>query len=478
MTAKVRLLAAGLLVLAAAGGAAAWLLGGGADVRPHVVVLLWDTTRADRLSAHGYARPTTPWLESLARGGVLYEQCRAPPPWTVPTPASLFTGRLPRHPGAVDLEPPLAPSHRTLAERLGEAGYDTVLVSNNPLVGIQTGLAQGFAATASVPELKGAQGVRPTRDVIEGILASRRSDPRRAARPLFLFVNLMEPHLPYDPPEEVERAWRPEGAGEREVREAKRFQFPDDMAHNLGLRRLPEERLRILSSLYDAEIRTLDAGCADIEALLAREGVLGAGGRGHLLAVTADHGENIGEHGLVDHKLSVADTLLHVPLVIRSPGRFEGGRRVAAQVRLQDLFATILDVAGIPAAAADAPRSASLLRAPEEDRHQVGDFRPPLSFLEGMRRFFPAAPAESFLPFRRGLLTAVGPLEGGRRLKWTRETVAVGPGREDPVRESLFDLVADPWEERDLLAVPAPAAADAAAARRLAEEADAWVAPR
>jgi len=478
LTGARRRVAAALLLVAAAGAAAAWLLGRGSAARPDSVVLIWDTTRADRLSAYGYARPTTPWLESVARGGVLYEQCRAPSPWTVPSHASLFTGLLPRHHGAVDLESPLAPTHTTLAERLAAEGYDTVLVSNNPLVGPQSGLAQGFATFVSVPERKGAPGAGPTREVLETLLEVRRADPERAARPLFLFVNLMEPHLPYDPPESVERPWRPEGAAEREVREAKLFQFPDDMAHNLGLRPLTPARLAILSSLYDAEIRTLDAGCADIEALLAKKGVLGADGRGHLLAVTADHGENIGEHGLVDHKLSVADTLLHVPLVIRSPGRFEGGRRVPSEVRLQDLFATLLDVAGSPPAAGEAPRSASLLGSDGPGRFQVGDFRPPLSFLEGMRRFFPGAPETAFLPFRRGLLTAVEPLEGRRRLKWTRETLAVAPGREDPVKESLYDLVADPWEERDLLAAPSPAAADLEAAKRMAAEADAWVAPR
>ena len=130
------------------------------------------------------------------------------------------------------------------------------------------------------------------------------------------------------------------------MREAKNFQFPEDMAHNLGIRRLPERTLGILSSLYDAEVRTLDDGCRSIEALLGREGILSPEGAGFLLVVTADHGENIGEHGLVDHKLSVADTLLHVPLVIHSPGRFEGGAAIPAQVRLQDLFPTLLEAAG------------------------------------------------------------------------------------------------------------------------------------
>ncbi|MCK6479508.1 MAG: sulfatase [Planctomycetes bacterium] len=472
---RARAAAALLLLLAAAGGL--WWISGRGGARPDIVLLLWDTTRADRLSAHGYGRRTTPWLEEVAAQGVLYEQCRAPSPWTVPSHASLFTGLLPRVHGAVDLRSPLAPTHRTLAERLREEGYDTVCVTNNPLVHPQTGLAQGFDTFVLVPDERGAQGGFLTRDILARLLAERRASPARAARPLFLFVNLMEPHLPYDPPEELERPWRPEGAGEREVREARGVRFPADMAHNLGLRPISPATLRILSSLYDAEIAEVDRASRAIAELLGREGVLSEEDGGWLLAVTADHGENIGEHGLVDHKLSVADTLLHVPLVIRSPGRFEGGLRIPGQVRLQDLFPTILRAAGVPFDAAGTPRAAPLPSAPGGERFQVAEFQAPLSFLEGMRPFFPGAPEEAFLPFRRGLVTAVGPLEGGRRLKWTRTTEQGGAGLPGGVREALHDLVADPFEARDLLAVPEPAAADREAAARLAAEAEAWLPP-
>jgi arylsulfatase A-like enzyme len=445
--------------------------------RPHLVVLLWDTTRADRLSACGYARPTTPWLEGVAADGVLFEQCRAPSPWTLPSHASIFTGLLPRHHGAVTLESPLAPAHRTLAERLREAGYDTVLLSNNPLVHPDAGLGQGFGVFRDVAKEGGRQGWRETLAVLGRELAARREDPDRAGRPLFLFVNLMEPHLPYEPPPDLERPWRPGGTTEEEAAAARRFQFPEDMAHNLGVRRLDARAIAVLSSLYDAEILSLDGGCRAIEAALAREGILGPGSDS-LLVVTSDHGENLGEEGLLDHKLSVGEPLLRVPLVLRGAGLFEGGRRERAAVRLQDLFPTLLAAAGVPPAPGDAPHAASLLGPPGPGRTQVAEFAPPLSFADGMRRTFPGQPDAVLAPFARGLLAAVGPEEDGRRLKWRRTWTPGRGGGVEVLREALFDLEADPREERDLLGAGATDARDAAAAAALRALAEEWVAPR
>ncbi len=460
--------------VAAAGFAAGVLLRRADPPRPDIVVLLWDTTRADRLSAFGYARKTTPWLESLAARGILFEQCRAPSPWTLPSHASLFTGLLPRRHGALSLREPLLPFHETLAERLAASGYDTVLVSNNPVVGPQGGLDQGFGTVVSVPDRKGGQGVDRTREALEDVLAGRKNDPGRSRRPLFLFVNLMEPHLPYDPPEAIERPWRPEGATDEAVRAARGVRFPDDMAHNLGVRPLPPETLAILSSLYDAEIGALDDGCARIEGLLRREGVLDPADGGYLFAATSDHGENLGEHGLVDHKLSVAETLLRVPLVIHSPGRFQGGRRVPDAVRLQDLFPTLLEAAGVGYDAGAIPHAQPLGAVTPGGRVQVAEFPAPLSFIDDMRRTFPGRPEETFEPFRRGILAVIGTPSGGRRLKWVRTTRDDGAGGRTVLGESLFDLETDPGETRDLLAGPGATAADRESAARLAATAEAW----
>ena len=470
--ARVAAAAAAVVAIAAA---AAWLLPGRA--RPHIVVLLWDTTRADRIDAYGYGRPTAPWLKSVAAEGVLFEQCRAPSPWTLPSHASIFTGLLPAHHGASNLESPLAPSHRTLAEHLRDAGYDTILVSNNSLVHPATGIAQGFESFRDVVRERGRHGADLALEVLREEMAKRKGDPARAARPLFLFVNLMEPHLPYDPPEEIERPWRPAGTTDAEAADAKAFGFPGDVAHNLGLQKLDARAIERLSSLYDAEIRSLDGHSRAIEALLAAEGVL-APGSDSMLVVTSDHGENLGEHGLLDHKLSVSEALLRVPLVIRARGRFEGGRRVTGQVRLQDLFPTLLAAAGAAAAPAETPHARLLDTAAGPGLPQVSEFAPPVSFLPKVRSLYPNAPESAYEPFRLGLSAVTGPEEGGRRLKWVRTSRRDAEGRTSDLGEALFDLAADPREERDLLAPGARAPADLEAARRLAALAAEWTAPR
>jgi arylsulfatase A-like enzyme len=475
------LVVAALLLVAAAAGTAARLALRAPRVRPHITVLLWDTTRADRLSAYGYSRETTPWLRALAARGVLFEQCRAPAPWTVPSHASLFTGLLPNAHGCLDLQSPLAPAHVTLAERLRDAGYDTILVSNNSAVGPITGLAQGFERTRMVcleTDPPRRPSAKVTREILEEELDLRAADPARAAKPLFLFVNYMEPHLPYAPPNLIEAPWRPEGALEEEVLRARRIEFPEDILHNLGIRPLDARTLGILSSLYDADVRDLDDHCAGVEKVLAGAGLLPEG-PGGVLVVTSDHGENLGEHGLLDHKLSLADTLLRIPLVVRWPGRLDGGRRVKEAVRLQDLFPTLLEAAGIPADPSATPHAASLLGGRVPDSAQVSELPAPLAFLPGLKALppFAARPDSDFEPMRIEILAATAPLEGGRRLKWERRRRKADAGPAKDLGERLYDLAADPGEERDLLGAKPPAPADVEAARRLAALAEAWTAP-
>ncbi len=421
--------------------------------RPHVVVLVWDTTRADRLSPYGYTRDTTPWLTGVAKEGVLFEQCRAPSPWTLPSHASMMTGLLPRDHGAVELQSMLAPARVTLAERLSAEGYDTILVAANALVGRRTGLAQGFDVAVAASEDPRTPKASTVISLLETELETRANDPARAARPLFLFLNFMEPHLPYAPPLELERPWRPDGVSDEEVARAKRFEFPREMHHNLGLSRVSDRALSILSSLYDAELRDLDRRCADLEAVLRKHGLLAtadaaAGTGGTLLVVTSDHGENLGEEGLLDHKLSLSDALLHVPMVLRWPGRIPPGRRVTEAVRLQDLYPTVLEAAGATAGAPPTPDAVSLLVEPLAARALVAEFPAPLSFLAGMRRELPGEPEERFELLRRGILAVVD-----TSLRKVIVTHRVAPdGARTEISRRLHDLRTDPGEKRDLLA--------------------------
>jgi len=194
----------------------------------NVVLIVLDTTRADHLSAYGYPRPTTPFLEELASESTLYENAVSPAPWTLPSHASLFTGLLPSAHGANAEHQWLREKFMTLAELLRRHGYVTAGFSNNPTVSHASNLDQGFEHFANVflewgPELgwdggKGGiqrtiperllhkllvwreppdKGARRTRELVGRWLDGWQAAAPR--RPFFVFVNLLEAHLPYTP---------------------------------------------------------------------------------------------------------------------------------------------------------------------------------------------------------------------------------------------------------------------------------------
>src|SRR5688572_29502610 len=199
---RTRIAAAIGALLAAA--AAWWAFAPRSPGRPNIVILVWDTCRADRLSAYGYKKPTSPWLEGFARDAVLYKEAFSPSPWTPPAHASLFTGLLPdnhglRHGG----EDRVRRGVPLIAETLRQSGYETVGFSCNAFISPLTGLSDGFE---SMTPLYGEdRGFGTGARVEEGIAAwlrERRNAPRGPERSLFLFVNFMDCHLPRRPPQE------------------------------------------------------------------------------------------------------------------------------------------------------------------------------------------------------------------------------------------------------------------------------------
>jgi arylsulfatase A-like enzyme len=310
--------------------------------RPNVVVLVMDTTRADRCSVHGYPRPTTPSLEALGREGVVFDQAWAPSSWTLPTHASIFTGLLPqRHGATTNGASALTREHTTLAEHLRDAGYATGAFSNNPFVAEEFGLTQGFSTF--VPMHQERQLPYPTAiPTHEQALAWIRRQ-RESGRPFFLLMNDMEPHAPYAPPAADTDAFVRDPVDADEMAWGRAFEFPANLLAMLGVDPITDRQLRLVSDLYDAEIATLDREIGLFVEQLRDDGVLDD----TVFVVTGDHGEHFGENGNLAHCLSLGRPLLHVPLVIRYPGAFEGGQRVKRVVRSEDLFPTLLELCDI-----------------------------------------------------------------------------------------------------------------------------------
>jgi arylsulfatase A-like enzyme len=460
---RVAVLAAALALLA--GG---YLLSRrfGEPPRPDIVLVVWDTTRADRLSAYGHGTDTTPWLRGFARDAVLYRRAYSPSPWTPPAHASLFTGLLPRRHGLlhgkgdrVGRNAPL------LAQTLRNAGYETVGFTANVYISAATGLSDGFDSMTPLLDREEEPEDR-LQEVREWLAArARREEEAKggARRPLFLFFNFMDAHLPRIPRAEDLVAVTGKAEPPEEVRRALEVDQKRAMRHLLGVERIDDATLAGMATVYDAAVRRLDARTAALEGMLRDAGLL----EGAFVAVVSDHGEHLGEHGKLNHQFSVHDELLRIPMVVRWPGRLQGGRTVEEQVRLQDLHPTILEAARVPAPPGTGLDAFPLTEVPLRARALVAEFHRPLPYLRDVRDSHPDLPARFFSPFFVTLLAHQDPVgrPGARKLVVHERRSPEGEIAVE--REELFDLAADPGETRNLLADPSPA--DAAAARRLAE---------
>ncbi|MEZ6014692.1 MAG: sulfatase [Planctomycetota bacterium] len=319
-------------VVVSLGLAALALASLGCDARaarpPLVLVVSLDTVRADR-----WASAPTPAFDGLAARADRYPTAVSTAPWTLPSHASMFTGLWPSEHGAVSFEVdalednahPLHPDHVTLAEALSSAGYHTAgFVANTVYLSPRHGLDQGFATW----QVRRQRGDGVTRDALAWVDAQRAGAGRGA--PLFLFLNYMDAHRPYNAP--------PAPDGRQSV------VLLDELIERVMVRGEGDspERAELRADLlacYDGALANLDAALGRLFDGLDARGLLD----GALVVVTADHGESFGEHGLVEHSKDVYEPLLRVPFIVKRPGQ-RAGRDLAAR-------ASSVDVAGLVAEA-------------------------------------------------------------------------------------------------------------------------------
>lgn len=327
---------------------------------PNVLLLLVDTARAQNFSCYGYARPTSPHIDAIAAEGVLYEHAIAPGCWSLPSQVSLLTGMFPSKHGAHELHLSYAHSYPMLPEVLREAGYRTLGVSPNSWMSDEFGVTHGFDRylklwqywpTLSTPPgnpagLSSAVARRVNR------FYSRYLFPRynraqhvhqtvakllgSTSAPFFLYAIFWDTHLPYSPTAQHATRWLPAGVTLEQAQQVNR----NHLRYFAGLTPMSEDDFTILRACYDSALASIDEEIGALVADLRHRGMLDH----TLLIITSDHGENIGEHGLMSHAYSLHDTLIRVPLIIRYPPCFPGGQRVTQQVQLTDIFPTILDV--------------------------------------------------------------------------------------------------------------------------------------
>ncbi len=396
----------------------------------NVILVTIDTLRADRLGAYGYARPTSPAIDALARESTLFETAVPTCPATAPSVASILTG-LHRTSHRVMANGWILPSDvETLAEILKGHGYRTVARVANLALESKVGFAQGFDDFAMPAVERSGPGM------FEGGAMTAEAEQlldTLGDSPFFLWLHFMDPHGPYFPPE-----------SHRALFAAADYRWPGETdltvaGSNYGLFIIPayqavEGRTQPADyrARYDAEVRYTDDHIAAIVRKLRARGLWDRS----LFILTADHGESLGEHGYYfQHGWFLYDDCLRVPLLLRAPGIFPAGRRVRRSVSLVDVTPTVLDILGLPRREALEGRSLlPVVRDEEADR---------LAFAQTYY-------GEGLVALRRGPLKYIFKPP---RPRHQDSPPSSEPPTSAPAREELYDLEADPAETRDLATV-------------------------
>jgi arylsulfatase A-like enzyme len=371
---------------------------------PSMLLVSFDTVRADHLSTYGAARETSPALTRLAADGVLFEQAMSHFPSTTASHMSMFTSMQPCAHGVTLPKQRLPAGVTTLAQALAEAGYTTGAVTEDALIKGDAGFDRGFDTYRDLlwAENEPAAFARGKHRVTglfgQGLALATDWIARHDDRPFFFFLHTYQPHVPFKVPAHYATLFvAPPNASTFEQQAAE----------------------------YDAGIRNMDDLFGSFLATLERRGLL----ERLVVVVTSDHGIEFGEHGGFGHARGVHDEQVHVPLVFRHPTLATGGRRIREPVPLLDIAPTLLNVAGVPAPPTF--RGRSLLRALRGDPLPEGDHR---------------AFAEQLWGPRQTLL---------RDGRWAWITTRAGT--------ALYDMDADPRQQRDLAADEPERAAEGAA---------------
>ncbi len=281
----------------------------GQGPKPRDLILVTiDTLRYDRVGVDGGPGDVTPTIDEVGRNGVVFLDATAHAPLTLPSHASILTGRFPVSHGVHDNAGFTLPATiPTLATVLRAAGYHTAAFISSFVLRRSTGLSRGFDVYND--QFEGSGRSRLTLSSLErrgpAVAHEVTAWLASAPSPRFLWVHFYDPHAPYDAPE------------------AFAARFP--------------------GRPYDAEVATSDFALSTVLAALSAEQRAGT-----VIAVTGDHGESLGEHGESEHGILLYDATLHVPLILQGPG-VPVGVIVNRQVRHVDLLPTLTDLLGVPA---------------------------------------------------------------------------------------------------------------------------------
>jgi len=310
--------------------------------------LLWitlDATRKDRLSCYGYEKKTTPYLDDFSKVCLKFNNAFTTSPWTYPSVASMFTGKYPSEHGAWNEELTFDKENKTFSESLKKRGYNTYLVSQNDgWINQYFGLTKGFDNYYGRDEIIG-NGIGvfpPQKQSINNIfnfffkhhlgfdfLTMKTIDKiiQSAKEPWFLYLHLVNNHLPYEPyPLSIISIIR-------YLSTYKNLKSKKEMSWING-NTFSKSELETLSKLYDKTLSVTDKKIKRYLNMVDLDKTI--------VIITADHGENIGDHGLVGHQFSLHDTLLNIPLLIYAPNI--RSKQIDSLFEIKDIGGLIIDI--------------------------------------------------------------------------------------------------------------------------------------
>ena len=385
----------------------------------NILVLDVDTLRADHLSAYGYPHLTSPALDGLAAGGALFENALCAGLPTAPAHTSFYTGRHPIQHGIVSHggQRDLPEKMPFLPELLVSRGYATAAVDN--LYDNKKGFARGYE-TYMNPGLRRKAGLLITAEELNA-----RALPwlrQHAGEPFFLFLHYWDPHTPYLPPERYRNLFydgEPDDPDNDSLDVMQRQPLGDLWSEAWVPKLHPNlTDADYVRAAYDQCIRATDDAIAEVLGALDDLGIADE----TLVVAMGDHGESMTEHDIYFEHHGLYEPTLRVPLILRWPEKIRSGQRIPALVQHTDLFPTILEAAEV-----DVPEGV--------DGH-------------------------SLWPLMRGEATSVRPFAISEECTWQaawcirtdRHKLILyrEPGLHNTPMRELFDLRADPGENRNL----------------------------
>lgn len=418
------ILAAGQLLLAT--GCPGLFAGG---VRPPRSLLLIsiDTLRADALGSYGSSRDTSPELDRFAAGALRFSAALAPSPWTIPSHASLFTGLDPSVVGA-DVEHPMSDRALTLAEHLKSQGFATGAVVNTSYLDHKFGFRQGFDEFSHQLEFKDAP---KNVDTALAFLTQHRSQRS------FFFLHLFDVHGPYLQPAPYDSLFHSSAEADPVIPWLRRIRL-----HDYLLAKPPVSNLDGLRANYQAGVRRVDAELGRLFRELEQRGLLAD----VLVVVTSDHGEAFFEQGIwVGHGLFLYEGEVRVPLLVRFPPNAGIAPGIDdTPVSLTDVAPTLLDALGVAPFPQQQGRSLMPLARREASDAEAAVYGVSSNLLS--TRYVRTARWKYIEPMR---------ISHDQLFEWHMkpDEDMKGPLRARiPAGPQLYDLAADPGEQRNLVA--------------------------